>query len=205
MSCFDFRRRSQSSRSVQTWYYAGESVSLVMLGGMSAIRKLARNGLMRHQLQCPRSRLLAAGIAEKIKRAFLQSPIESTTAEEKRQGDTMTESATVYELRIYHAVPGKLDDLVARFRDHTDKLCAKHGMKSVAYWTAVDEPAKSSTFFYILEHPSRGAAAANWKAFQDDPEWKSVKDKSEENGKLFKKTDSPYLTLTGFSRPPRVC
>jgi hypothetical protein len=39
---------------------------------------------------------------------------------------------------------------------------------------------KSSTFFYILEHPSREAAAANWKA-QDDAEWKSVKAKSEEN------------------------
>ena len=43
----------------------------------------------------------------------------------------MTESATVYELRIYHAVPGKLDELGTRFRDDTDKLFAKHGMKSV--------------------------------------------------------------------------
>ena len=53
-------------------------------------------------------------------------------------------------------------------------------MKSVAYWTALDEPEKSSSFFYILEHPNREAAAANWKAFQDDPEWKAVKAKSEE-------------------------
>src|SRR2546429_5922949 len=50
---------------------------------------------------------------------------------------------------------------MARFRDYTytDKLFAKHGMKSVGYWTALDEPVKSSTFFYILEHPSREAAA----------------------------------------------
>ncbi len=117
----------------------------------------------------------------------------------------MPESATVYELRIYHAVPGKLDELVARFRDHTDKLFGKHGMKSVAYWTALDEPVKSSTFFYILEHPSREATAANWKAFQDDPEWKSVKAKSEENGKLVEKIDSTYLTPTDFPRPLRIC
>jgi len=116
----------------------------------------------------------------------------------------MTESAKVYELRIYHAAPGQLDKLVARFRDYTDKLFAKYGMKSVAYWTALDEPVKSSTFFYILQHPSREAAAANWKAFQDDPEWKSVKAKSEENGKLVEKIDSTYLTLTDFSSPPRV-
>ena len=148
---------------------------------------------------------LPAGIAEKIKGAFLQAPLESPSAEEKRRGDTLTESATVYELRIYHAVPGKLDELVARFRDHTDKLFAKHGMKSVAYWTALDEPVKSSTFVYILEHPSREAAAANWKAFQDDPEWQSVKAKSEENGKLVEKIDSTYLTLTDFPRPLRIC
>src|SRR5580692_7560011 len=100
------------------------------------------------------------------------------------EGFMAANDTAVYELRIYHAISGKLDDLVARFRDHTDELFAKHGMKSVAYWTALDEPAKSSTFFYILEHPSREAAAANWKAFQDDQEWKTVKAKSEENGPL---------------------
>jgi hypothetical protein len=121
-----------------------------------------------------------------------------------RQGDAVKEAVKVYELRIYHAAPGKLDSLVARFRDHTDQLFAKHGMKSIAYWTAVDEPVKSSTFFYILEHPSREAAAANWKAFQEDPEWKSVKAKSEENGKLVENVDSTYLMLTDFPLPPRI-
>jgi len=116
----------------------------------------------------------------------------------------MAASTKVYELRIYHVVYGKLDNLVARFRDHTDKLFANHGMKSVAYWTALDEPVKSTTFFYILEHPSRDAAAANWKDFQDDPEWQAVKAKSEENGKLVEKIDSTFLTLTDFPRPPRI-
>jgi hypothetical protein len=151
------------------------------------------------------SLFLPAGMAERIARAFLPARAGSPNSEEKRQGDTMPKSATVYELRIYHAAPGKLDELVARFREHTDKLFAKHGMKSVAYWTALDEPVKSSTFFYILEHPSREAAVANWKAFQNDPEWQSVKAKSEENGKLAEKIDSTYLTLTDFPRPPRIC
>ena len=53
---------------------------------------------------------------------------------------------------------------------------------------------KSNTFFYILEHQSREAAAANWKAFQDDPEWKSMKAKSEENAKLVEMIDSTFLT-----------
>jgi NIPSNAP len=116
----------------------------------------------------------------------------------------MTGSAKVYELRIYHVVPGKLDSLVARFRDYTDKLFSKHGIRSVAYWTALDQPAKSNRFFYIVEHPSRQAAAANWKTFQDDLEWKAVRAKSEENGKLVEKIDSIYLTLTDFSLLPRI-
>ena len=135
---------------------------------------------------------------------FLQAALESPNANKKRQGDAMTGSANVYELRIYHVVPGKMDSLVARFRDYTDKLFSKHGIKSVAYWTGLEEPVKSSTFFYILEHPSREAAAANWKAFQDDPEWKTVKAKSEKNGKLVEKIDSTYLTPTDFSQLPRI-
>jgi len=109
---------------------------------------------------------------------------------------------TVYELRIYHVVPGKLDALLARFRDHTMKLFERYGMKNVAYWTPVDEPQKGNTLIYILQHPSRAAAVENWKAFQDDPEWKSVKTKSEENGKLVEKVDSTYMSLTEFS--PRL-
>jgi hypothetical protein len=110
---------------------------------------------------------------------------------------------TVYELRVYQAAPGKLAELLARFREHTAKLFDRHGMKNVAYWTPVDEPQKSNTLIYILQHPSREAAAANWKSFQDDPEWKSVRDKSEANGKLVEKVESTYLVLTDFSPPLR--
>lgn len=108
-------------------------------------------------------------------------------------------SNTVYELRVYHANEGKLDDLLRRFREHTTKLFEKHGIKNVAYWTPMDEPQKGRTLIYILEHPSREAATANWQAFRDDPEWVRVRDKSEENGKLVEKIDSTYMTLTDFS------
>ncbi|MGA7753205.1 MAG: NIPSNAP family protein [Candidatus Sulfotelmatobacter sp.] len=108
-------------------------------------------------------------------------------------------STGVYELRVYHAAAGKLGDLLARFRDHTLKIFDRHGMKSVAYWIPLDEPEKGNTLVYILQHPSREVAAANWKSFQDDPEWKSVRDKSEENGKLVEKVDSTFLALTDFS------
>lgn len=117
-------------------------------------------------------------------------------------GTTDQSSAGVFELRVYHAAPGKLPDLLTRFREHTVKIFAEHGMESVAYWTPMDDPEKSNTLIYILRHPSREAAAANWKAFQDDPNWKSVRDKSEANGKLVEKVDSTYMEYTDFS--PRI-
>jgi hypothetical protein len=126
----------------------------------------------------------------------------SVWAASQQDNDHPVQSSTkVYELRVYQAAPAKLAELLARFREHTTKLFHKHGMKNVAYWTAIDEPQKSNTLIYILEHPSREAAAANWKSFQDDPEWKSVRDKSEANGKLVEKVESTYLVLTDFSPP----
>jgi hypothetical protein len=111
------------------------------------------------------------------------------------------QSSVVYELRVYHANEGKLDALVARFRDHTDAIFRRHGMISIAYWLPTDEPLKGRTIIYILKHPSREAAAANWKAFHDDPEWVKVSTASEVNGKLVEKVDSTYMTLTDFSPP----
>ena len=112
-----------------------------------------------------------------------------------RAGD----SDMVYELRVYHCYEGKLPDLLKRFREHTTKIFEKHGMKNVAYWTPMDEPQKSNTLIYILAHPSREAAAANWKAFSADPEWQSVQKASEANGKIVEKVDSTFMVLTDFS------
>ncbi len=120
----------------------------------------------------------------------------------QRDNANPAQAAGVYELRVYHAAAGKLGDLQSRFREHTIKIFDRHGMKSVAYWTPLDEPEKSNTLIYILQHPSREAAAANWKSFQDDPEWNSVRNKSEANGKLVDKVDSTFMALTDFS--PRL-
>ena len=106
---------------------------------------------------------------------------------------------TVFELRVYHAAEGKLPALLARFRDHTVGLFAKHGLTSVAYWTPTDEPLAGKTLVYILKFPSREAATRSWKAFQDDPDWVKVKTASEANGKLVDSIDSTFLALTDFT------
>ncbi len=86
--------------------------------------------------------------------------------------------AEVYELRTYTTNEGKLDNLNARFRDHTVALFDKHGMESVAYWVPTDEPQSANTLIYVLRHPSREAASASWKAFIEDPAWAKVAEES---------------------------
>ncbi len=106
----------------------------------------------------------------------------------------------VYELRIYTAAPGKLDAVLARFRDHTCKIFEKHGMENVGYWVPLDlNGGASEKLYYVLSHPSRDAAKANWAAFQADPEWLAVKTASEANGKIVLKTESIFLTAADFS------
>jgi hypothetical protein len=105
-----------------------------------------------------------------------------------------------FEMRTYIAPEGKLDALHARFRDHTNKLFAKHGIEMVGYWTPVDEAkGAKTTLVYILAYPSKEARAASWKAFGADPEWLKAKAASEVNGKLVEKVESVFLKPTDYS------
>src|SRR6266571_7172360 len=142
-------------------------------------------------------------LIQSISAAALLPAANLLALDKKIFGTHAAESDVVYELRVYHCLEGKLPDLLKRFREHTTKLFEKHGMKNIAYWTPMDEPQKSNTLVYIIAHPSREAATANWKAFGDDPEWQSVRNASEANGKIVEKVDSTFLVLTDFSPPLR--
>ena len=108
-------------------------------------------------------------------------------------------NGTVYELRTYTSGPGKLNDLQARFRDHTVRLFEQHGMRNVGYWVPTDAPLSENTLIYVLEHDSRDAAKASWDAFRADPEWTEARAASERNGRLAINVESVYMTATDFS------
>ncbi len=101
-------------------------------------------------------------------------------------------SSKLYELRFYVTNPGKLPDLHARFRNHTVGLFEKHGMENIIYWTVSegdkgDGEDAENMLVYIVAHKDEAAKDASWKAFREDPEWKEVAKKSEENGKILAK------------------
>ena len=103
----------------------------------------------------------------------------------------------LFEMRVYYAAEGKLDALNARFRDHTLKLFAKHGMTSLGYFVPVKNT--ENKLVYFLAYPDRAARDASWKAFQADPAWKSAQQASEINGKLITKVEVAFLTATDYS------
>jgi hypothetical protein len=106
-------------------------------------------------------------------------------------------TADVYELRTYTTNAGKLDNLNARFRDHTVALFEKHGIQSIGYWVPV---ATENTLVYVIKHKSRDAAKASWQAFIADPAWKKVARESQLDGKLLATApESVYMETTDYS------
>ena len=109
----------------------------------------------------------------------------------------------VFEMRVYWAAPGKLDALHARFRDHTTKLFAKHGITNVGYFVPVGENPERR-LVYFLAYPERKARDASWAAFVNDPEWKAAREASEKKaGGLLTEAQggviSEYLVPTDYS------
>lgn len=103
----------------------------------------------------------------------------------------------VFEMRTYFAAPGKLDDLNARFRNHTCRLFEKHGMRNLGYWMPLENGEQK--LVYIVAHESREAATESWKRFGADPAWHAVVKESEKNGKLVLRIESVYMTGTDYS------
>jgi hypothetical protein len=110
----------------------------------------------------------------------------------------------VFELRTYTPAPGKMDALLARFRDHTSKLFEKHGIQNIGYWVTTDPQVvegkeQEPKLIYLLAHKSRDAAKESWKAFAADPAWAAARTESEKNGRLAVKVEALYLAPTDFS------
>ena len=114
----------------------------------------------------------------------------------------MAPTSRVFELRTYHAVPGKLDALHDRFRDHTLPLFDKHGLTVIGFWTPQDgQQLPSDTLVYLLAFSDRDAAEAAWDSFRADPAWIQAKAESEERnrGSLTTAIESVFLNPTDYS------
>jgi hypothetical protein len=108
------------------------------------------------------------------------------------------DSDRVFELRVYHAVPGRLPVMESRFRDTTSKLLAKHNLNVLGYWTGDNAAGSNDTFIFLLAHQSREDAKTNWDAMAKDPEFQKVI-QAERAEKTLEKADVIYMRPTDFS------
>jgi hypothetical protein len=124
---------------------------------------------------------------------FVGQAVDGFDAHAQAQG------GKVFELRTYTSPEGKLNDLLARFRNDTMRIFEKHGMENVGYWVPTDAPASGNTLIYILAHDSRDAATKSWAAFREDPEWRGVAERTQANGAIVSQVQSVFLGATDFS------
>jgi hypothetical protein len=104
----------------------------------------------------------------------------------------------IHELRIYTAAPGRLPDLMARFRDHTMALFEKHGITNVGYWTN-SIGGRNDELWYIIGFESLAHREQAWGEFVKDPEWTKVRADSEANGPLLSYLENRILNPTSWS------
>lgn len=90
----------------------------------------------------------------------------------------------LYELREYQAVPGRMPDLIRRFRDHTLKLFSKHGLDAVFMTQTEFGDNITNELVYVLRFEDHAQLHERWRSFLADPEWHRVKAESEEEGPL---------------------
>src|SRR5438132_338530 len=104
----------------------------------------------------------------------------------------------IYELRVYHCVPGRLPDLLKRFDTITLLLWEKYRTGQAGFWTAAIGES-SQTLYYFLEWESLDDREKKWAAFQADPEWISARAETEKNGAILARVENQILQPTSFS------
>lgn len=107
------------------------------------------------------------------------------------------DSNRVFELMIYHTIPGKVPELESIFRD-VSKLQAQHGLNVVGYWVPNDDPAWENTFIYLVAHPSRDEATKNWAALHADTAFPQYR---KEAAAILEKTGTEYKVDEIYMRP----
>ena len=105
----------------------------------------------------------------------------------------------IFQLRTYHLLPGKLDAIQTRFRDHTQALFEKQGLSNYPYWITVEKEGLQSKLVYFLGHQNKEEFNAAFDRFRVDPEWIRVRDASEMPGKIVEKVDTKFYVSLPFS------
>ena len=104
----------------------------------------------------------------------------------------------IYELRIYEAMPGKMQSLNKRFADITMGYFDKYNMKTVGFWT--EDIGTSNNLVYILAFDDLAHRERAWNAFRADEERSKLFAETEREGPLVAKVTNSILKPTYYSQ-----
>lgn len=103
----------------------------------------------------------------------------------------------IYELRIYEAVPGKMQALNNRFANYTVNAWQTRGWKIVGFWT--ETIGTSNQLVYLLGFENLADREKKFAEFIADPEWNKVRAESEKDGPLVARIRNMILQPTPYS------
>jgi hypothetical protein len=104
----------------------------------------------------------------------------------------------IYELRVYHCVPGRLPALLKRFDTITLKLWEKHGIRQAGFWTVLIGES-SMDLYYLIQWESLADREKKWGAFMTDPAWLAARAETEKDGPIVAAVSNTILQPTSFS------
>jgi len=105
----------------------------------------------------------------------------------------------VIQMRTYHLFEGKVPNIQARFRDHTQALFEKQGLRNYPYWMTVPKDGSQPKLLYLLGAKDQASFDAGFAAFVKDPEWLKARDASEASGKIVEKVDAVMFKTLPYS------
>ncbi len=104
----------------------------------------------------------------------------------------------IYELRVYHAMPGRMPELLKRFDTITLKIWERMGIRQAGFWTVLVGESNQN-LYYLLAWDSLADREEKWGKFMVDQEWATKRAQTEENGPLVSGYSNSFLQPTAFS------
>jgi hypothetical protein len=104
----------------------------------------------------------------------------------------------IYELRVYHCMPGRLPALLKRFETVTLAIWERFGIRQAGFWTVMVGPSNHD-LYYLLAWESLAERDQKWNAFMADPEWVAKRAESERDGPILASVSNSFLQPTSFS------
>jgi hypothetical protein len=104
----------------------------------------------------------------------------------------------IYELRVYHCLPGRLPALLKRFETMTLGIWEKHGIRQAGFWTVLIGESNQD-LYYLIQWESLAEREKKWNAFMSDPQWIAARNETEKDGPILASVSNSFLQPTSFS------